>query len=254
MKIFAIIQARKNSLRFKNKVLSRLCELTTLEHVIIRTLRCKLVDVTVIATTERKENDEIAQIGKKWGIEVFRGSEEPLTRFFEVARIYRPEHVIRIKADCPALDSEVVDIAITSHLFKNAHYTTNTLQRTYPLGYDVEIFSYKALEWFYLNSLHPVEREHISLKFEKFCPFPVNHLKCRENFFGLRLTIDYKEDYEVMKVLFENLYSETPFFGFKEVKKFFKECPEIFNLNFHISPNAGVLKDFAKCTQNLERE
>ena len=166
MKIFAIIQARKNSLRFKNKVLSRLCELTTLEHVIIRTLRCKLVDVTVIATTERKENDEIAQIGKKWGIEVFRGSEEPLTRFFEVARIYRPEHVIRIKADCPALDSEVVDIAITSHLFKNAHYTTNTLQRTYPLGYDVEIFSYKALEWLYLNSLHPVEREHISLKFE----------------------------------------------------------------------------------------
>ena len=211
MKILAIIQAGKDSLRFKNKVLSRLCEFVTLEHVIIRTLRCKLVDVTVIATTERKEDDEIAQIGNKWGIKVFRGSEESLTHFFEVARIYRPEHIIRIKADCSALDSKVVNIAITSHLFKNVYHITNTLQRTYPLGYDVEIFSYKALEWFYLDSLHLVKREHISLKFEKFCPFPVNNLKCREKFSGLRLTIDYKKDYEVMKILFENLYFEKIF-------------------------------------------
>ena len=65
MKILAIIQAGKDSLRFKNKVLSRLCEFVTLEHVIIRTLRYKLIDVTVIAITERKKDDEIAQIGNK---------------------------------------------------------------------------------------------------------------------------------------------------------------------------------------------
>jgi len=106
----------------------------------------------------------------------------------------------------------------------------------------MEIFSYKALEWFYLNSLHFVKREHISLKFEKFCSFPVNNLKSREKFSGLRLTIDYKKDYEVMKIFFENLYFEKILFSFKEVKKFFKEFPEIFNLNSHISPDAGVLK------------
>jgi len=110
MKILAIIQAEKDSSRFKNKVLSRLCEFITLEHVIIRTLRYKLVDVMIIATTERKEDDEIAQIDNKWEIKVFRGSEESLTHFFEVARIYRLEHIIRIKADCSALDSKVVNI------------------------------------------------------------------------------------------------------------------------------------------------
>ncbi|RLG10754.1 hypothetical protein DRN69_08620 [Candidatus Pacearchaeota archaeon] len=70
----------------------------------------------------------------------------------------------------------LIDEAINSHILKNAHYTTNTLQRTYPLGYDVEIFSYKVLKWLYFNSHHPVEREHISLKFANFCPFPINHI------------------------------------------------------------------------------
>ncbi|RLG10753.1 hypothetical protein DRN69_08615 [Candidatus Pacearchaeota archaeon] len=97
MKIFAIIQARKDSSRFPNKVLLKLCELTTLEHVIFRTLKCELIDNIILATTNRKEDDEIARIGKKWGIEVFRGSKEPLTRFFEVAQIYKPDHIIRIK-------------------------------------------------------------------------------------------------------------------------------------------------------------
>ena len=243
MKILAVIQAQRDSLRFKNKVLSRLCELTTLERVIIRTLRCKLVDVMVIATTERKEDDEIARIGKKWGIEVFRGSKEPLTRFYEVAKIYKPEHIIRIKADCPALDPMLIDEAISSHIFKNAHYTTNTLQRTYPLGYDVEIFSYNALEWLYFNSHHPVEREHISLKFVNFCPFPINRIVLKtyknNNLAHLRLTIDYKEDYKVMQILFDALYNKNPLFGLKEVKKFAETYPEIFEINSHIPAMQG---------------
>ena len=250
MKIFAIIQARRDSSRFPNKVLSQLCELTVLEHVIFRVLKCKLIDIIILATTDRKEDDEIARIGKKWEIEVFRGSKEPLTRFFEVAKIYKPEHIIRIKADCPALDPILIDEAISSHIFKNAHYTTNTLQRTYPLGYDVEIFSYNALEWLYFNSHHPVEREHISLKFINFCPFPINHIVLKtyknNNLSHLRLTIDYKEDYKVMQILFDALYNKNPLFGLKEVKKFAETYPEVFKINSHIPPNAGILKDLTK--------
>ncbi|GEM_PF-4387810 len=249
MKILAIIQARKDSSRFPNKVLSKLCGLTTLEHVIFRTLKCKLIDTIVLATPNRKEDDEIARTGKKWGIEVFRGSKEPLTRFYEVVKIYNPQHIIRIKADCPAIDPEVIDIAICSHLSKNAHYTTNTIYRSYPVGYDVEIFSYKALTWLHYNSHHPVEREHISLKFEKFCPFPINHfgLKTKNNnLASLRLTIDYKEDYKVMQILFNELYPKNPLFGLKEVKKFAEAHSEVFKINSHIPPNAGILKDFAK--------
>ena len=250
MKIFAIIQARKDSSRFPNKVLSQLCEFTALEHVIFRTFKCKLIDTTILATTNRKEDDKIAIIGKKWGIEVFRGSKEPLTRFFEVVQIYKPDHIIRIKADCPALDPMLIDEAINSHILKNAHYTTNTLQRTYPLGYDVEIFSYKALEWLYFSSHYPVEREHISLKFVNFCPFSINHIGLKtyknNNLTHLRLTIDYEEDYRVMQILFDALYPKNPLFGLKEVKKFAETYPEIFKINSHIPPNAGILKDLTK--------
>lgn len=250
MKIFAIIQARKDSSRFPNKVLSQLCELTVLEYVIFRTLKCKLIDIIILATTDRKEDDEIARIGKKWGIEVFRGSKEPLTRFYEVVRIYKPDHIIRIKADCPALDPMLIDEAISSHILKNAHYTTNTLQHTYPLGYDMEIFSYKALEWLYFNSYHPVEREHISLKFANFCPFSINHIVLKtyknDNPSHLRLTIDYKEDYKVMQILFDALYNKNPLFGLKEVKKFAETYLEIFEINSQIPANAGILKDLAK--------
>ena len=195
MCVLAIIQARVNSQRLPGKVLLPLGKYTVLEHVIFRTLQCPLIDKIVLATTTAPEDDEIETIGKKWNIEIFRGAKEPLTRFWEVATFYKASHIIRIKADCPAIDPKVVDLAVKAHLSSQADYTTNTLKRTYPVGYDVEILSFQVLKWLYENTSHPVEREHITLKLEKNCPFNTYHLLHSENFSYLRLTIDYPEDY-----------------------------------------------------------
>jgi spore coat polysaccharide biosynthesis protein SpsF len=248
MCVLAIIQARVNSQRLPGKVLLPLGKYTVLEHVIFRTLQCKLIDRIVLATTTASEDDEIETLGKKWNMEVFRGSKEPLTRFWEVATSYKASHIIRIKADCPAIDPKVVDFAIKAHLSSQADYTTNTLKRTYPVGYDVEILSFKALRWLYENSLHPVEREHITLKLEKFTSLKTYHLLSQENLNHLRLTIDYPEDYELMQLLFKHLYSKNSLFGLEEVKRFFSIFPEVAKINSYIPVNAGVLKDL-KCRE-----
>src|SRR3989338_126496 len=110
LKIVAIIQARMGSLRMPGKVLKPILGKPMLWHVVERVKRAKLINQVVVATSTNPEDKKIADFCKKNNIEVFRGSQnDVLDRYYQCAKKYHAKFIVRITADCPLIDSQLID-------------------------------------------------------------------------------------------------------------------------------------------------
>ncbi|MGA2404368.1 MAG: glycosyltransferase family protein [Syntrophobacteraceae bacterium] len=243
-KVLTIIQARKRSTRLPSKVLMDLGGKTALEHVIHRVSQSKLTSELIVATTVNRADLPIVKLCASMGVSVYCGCEEdPLERHYQAARLFGASHIVRIKADCPMIDPEIVDEAIGLHLASGADYTTNTVQRTYPAGQDVEILTNQTLRRVWQSAILFSEREHITIHIPKHPDsFKIFHLRFREDLSAKRLTMDYPEDYELLHIIFNNLYPGNPDFRMKDVLDFLSRNPEVERINAHISIDSGVQK------------
>ncbi len=109
----AIIQARMTSTRLPGKVLKEVLGKPLLWYQIERLRRVKEIEQIVLATTTNQDDDSIVEFCKKEGVSVYRGSEDDvLDRYYQAACMYHADPVMRITADCPLLDVEVVRTVI----------------------------------------------------------------------------------------------------------------------------------------------
>ncbi len=241
-KVLAIIQARLGSTRLPSKVLLDLAGKSTLEHVIERIGRCRRVTESMVATTINRRDLAIVKRCADLGVSVYCGCEEdPLERYYQATRLFGADHVIRIKADCPLIDPQIVDEAVRLHLESGADYTTNTLERTYPVGQDVEILTRETLERLWRTASLFSEREHITLYIAKHQDlFSIQHLKHDQDLSAKRWTMDNPEDYQLLRIIFENLYPVDPDFTMMDVLEFLSQEPELEELNAHIADDAGI--------------
>src|ERR1051326_1059183 len=124
--IVAIIQARMGSSRFPGKVLADLGGRPMLWHVVHRTKGATMLRDVVVATSDSPADDPIAQFCAAVAINCFRGSEnDVLDRFYQTARHYRADTVIRITADCPLIDPSVIDRVVQRFLEGDLDYVSN---------------------------------------------------------------------------------------------------------------------------------
>lgn len=243
-KVFSIIQARKGSTRLPSKVLLDLAGKTTLEHVIHRTRQSRLSSGIVVATTVNREDLPIVKLCAELGMSVYCGCEEdPLERYYQAARLFGADHVVRIKSDCPLIDPEIIDEAIDLHLSSGADYTGNTIKRSYPIGQDVEILSSATLVEVWRSARLHSEREHVTIYIPKHPDrFHIRHIEYREDLSSKRWTMDNPEDYELIRSIFEAIYPENPDFRMGDVLDFLSRNPDLERLNAHIPMDAGVKK------------
>lgn len=240
----AIIQARSNSTRLPKKVLMKLQDKTVLEHVINRVKESHLIDDIVVATTLNNDDIEIVKICSKNNIKVYCGSEDDvLDRFYQIAKILKPTNVIRITADCPVIDPKIIDMVIESHLSNSIDYTSNTIVPTFPDGLDIEVFKFYALEKAFFNATLLSEREHVTpyIRNNKDIFTDLN-VKNKINYSNKRWTLDNKEDFEFLSIIYENLYHKNNLFGFSEILDFLEKNPEIEKINSSIERNEGYKK------------
>ena len=163
MNVLAIIQARMGSTRLPGKVLLSLEGKTVIEHVVERVKCAKLVDEVIVATSININNLPLIRVCAEKNIRVFCGSEEDvLDRFFQLAKLLVPAHIVRITADCPVIDPAIIDKIIATHFLENADYTSNTIDETYPDGLVIEIFTYKSLTQAWNEASLSSEREHVT--------------------------------------------------------------------------------------------
>ena len=146
-KVLAIIQARMGSTRLPGKVLKKINNISLIEILLKRLEKSRLINKTIIATSTNKENDELVSAVRRLGIEVFRGSEnDVLRRYYDAAKLYNFNTIVRITGDCPIIDPNIVDDVISLYQKSNVDYASNTEPPTFPDGLDVEVFSLNALK------------------------------------------------------------------------------------------------------------
>ena len=241
--IGCIIQARVGSSRLPGKVMMKIDdENTVLEYVIKQLSFCKLIDKKIIATTNLEQDNVIEEAAKKLGLEFFRGSSENvLDRYYECAKRFSVEHILRITSDCPLIDPEIVDRVIEEYLTKKYDYVSNTLIRTFPVGMDVEIFSFNILEKTWRNATLTSEKEHVTPYIRnKKGNFKLKNILNVEKMDHLRLTLDRTEDFNLIKKVIMKI-NKRPIV-MEDILDLFSKQPELVKINGHISPNEGMLK------------
>jgi spore coat polysaccharide biosynthesis protein SpsF (cytidylyltransferase family) len=242
LKNLAIIQARMSSTRLPGKVLLPLSDKPVLEHVIQRVKNCKLVDKVVVATTDHDSDNIIEDWCKKNNFEYYRGSlEDVLDRFYKVASQFKAENILRITADCPVIDSGIIDEVIEK--YHEGNFDFYGLSGEFPDGLDCTMFSFKALETAWKNSKLQSEREHVG-------PYMLNHpelfaiggYKKFKNLGHLRLTLDDPRDYQLLSTIFKKLYDIDNFFNHEMIINLLNESPELLKINSEIIRNEGYVK------------
>jgi len=115
--IVAIIQARMGSTRLPGKVLLDIVGKPMLWHIVNRLRYSKLINRIVVGTSINKKDDLIENFCKEYKIDFYRGSEEDvLDRYYQTAKVFEANIIIRITADCPLIDPEIVDLVIKNHI------------------------------------------------------------------------------------------------------------------------------------------
>ncbi|ARW08609.1 cytidylyltransferase domain-containing protein [Bacillus atrophaeus] len=238
MKVTAIIQARMGSSRLPGKVLKKVLNRPLLEYQIERIKRAALIDDIVIATTTNAIDKPIVELSKRLSLTYYCGSEnDVLSRYYEAAKISNAETVVRLTSDCPIIDYRVIDKVIKCYLDSNGQYdyVSNTLQRTYPRGMDIEVFSASSLEKAYLESSLDYEREHVT-PFIYLNPdrFNLANITYTENQKQHRWTVDTPEDFLLISKIIEKLYPAKPDFSLEDTLSLLNTFPEWSLLNARI--------------------
>lgn len=239
MKIVAIIQARMGSTRLPGKIMKEVVSKPLLEYQIAQVRRSKTIDQIVIATTAKDIEQPIIDLCKRMSVDYYRGPEEDvLSRYYQAACCYGAETVVRLTSDCPLVDPAVIDEVITAFLSHSAgyDYVSNTIERSYPRGYDVEVFSMKVLEQAYKEAGSAAEREHVTTYMYRHPEvFRVGQVKRTPDLSAYRLTVDTEEDFELMaRVITALCKKSVEWFTLGDVVSILQEHPEWILINAHI--------------------
>jgi glutamate-1-semialdehyde aminotransferase/spore coat polysaccharide biosynthesis protein SpsF (cytidylyltransferase family) len=237
--VLAIIQARYNSTRFPGKVIQKIENKTILEILIQRLSKSKYISKIIVACSKNPKDKTILDICKKLGVNYFTGSEnDVLDRFYKAAKKYKGANIVRITADCPLLDYQIVDDVISNFFLKKVDYASNVHPPTFPDGLDVEVFKFSALKEAYTKTGQSSEREHVTpfiinnKKFKKF------NLKNYKDYSFLRLTLDEKEDFILIKKIIKNFKNNLNF-NLKNILNLYKKKKNFFLINNHLTRNEG---------------
>ena len=237
-KVSIIIQARTDSERFPNKVLELINSKPLLSHVISR---CKKTPYSVIVSTTNREIDKpILEISKKHDVPYFCGStNDVLDRFYQTAKKFSIDVIIRVTADCPLIDPQEIEKVVKPIIMKNFDYA-GLDENTYPDGFDCEAFTFNTLEKTWKNSKLQSEHEHVSPYMKNpdnvfkriFIPF-------KKNFSNLRFSVDHQEDLMLIQKIIDKLNEN---FSIDDVLEILNENPELKKINSMHTRNEGYRK------------
>lgn len=234
--ICAIIQARMGSTRLPGKILKKVNGMTLLEYQVHRIKKAQLLNRIIIATTNLNRDNKIEKLCAKRKIECFRGSQNNvLDRYYQCAKMVKADIIVRLTADCPLVDPEIIDKTIKLFLQKKPDYCSNTIppeSSRYPDGSDVEVFSMKALRKAWKEVKNVSDEEHVTFYLWKNNrKFTTIQLKNTSDWSPYRFTIDYPEDFAVVKFIIEELISRNSFGHLPEIIDILRDNPQIKNLN-----------------------
>tara|TARA_B100000941_G_scaffold157700_1_gene111996 strand:+ start:10239 stop:12269 length:2031 start_codon:yes stop_codon:yes gene_type:complete len=240
MKIVALVQARMGSVRLPGKVLKSIVGKPMIEILLDRLSNSVELDQIIVATSTDRKNDLLHKKVEQLGYACFRGSEKNvLNRYYESAKFYKADAVLRITGDCPLVDPRLVDECIKG--FKNSavDYFSNIEPPSYPDGLDVEVFTFEALRLADKESSSDFDKEHVTTFIRNSDKFTKSSLTNKEDLSHLRWSVDEQEDLEMISDIFE-FFHPNILFDWTDVIKLLESAPNLIK-NSHIRNNQGAL-------------
>ncbi len=227
--ILAILQGRLSSRRLPGKVLRPILGRPMIVQQIERLRRCRFLDGLVVATSNDQSDDTIAATCADEDLPCVRGPlNNVLARFCKVVEQYRPDHVVRLTADCPLADWDVIDALIQRHLDTDADYSTNALQRTFPKGLDCEVIRADVLRRINEETRSPFDREHVTpFVYRDASGYSISHLTQDRDTSFLRWTVDLPSDFTFATKIYEHLYPDNSSFTSADVLDLLQRQPEL---------------------------
>lgn len=230
--ILAILQARLSSSRLPGKVLLPLAGAPMILRQVERVRRAARIDRLVVATSDRPDDDRLAQALSGAGVEVYRGPlDDVLARFVGALDALPADHVVRLTGDCPLIDPDLIDATIELHLRTGADYSQNRLvDKGFPKGQDVEIITAAALRRAAAEASTPEEHEHVTWGVWNHPEvYKVERLEPPEDQGQVRWTVDRPDDYEFVSAVYDALYPANPAFGSDDIRAFVRSRPALAN-------------------------
>ncbi|MDZ4713437.1 MAG: glycosyltransferase family protein [bacterium] len=241
-KIVACIEARMGSSRLPGKVLMEIDGKPTLQILIERLEKLKLIDQIIIAATTNPLDEKIEELGEELGIFVYRGSEDDvLGRVVNAVEAVSGDIIVEITGDCTLMDPEVVESVIKKYLEGGYDYVTNIgyvdeQVREIPIGMDVRVFSYNDLKQISELTNDPEDREHVSLYFfrdgknkYRLYNLPVPEKWKRD--YKVRIALDTKEDFEFIKNVYTGLSKQKENFNLEDILNFLDDNKNLLEIN-----------------------
>ena len=232
--VVAIVQARMGSSRFIGKTLKKLPEKngkSILEHIINRVRKSNIINEIIVVTSDHDVDYQIVELCHKIKVKVFRGSEDDvLSRFIKCQDLVSNINcIVRLTADNPFIDFEIIDKCISSHFSVAADYSKST---GLPLGTNIEIINKSTLDIVDQLAKNHIDRENVT-SFINSNPklFAVNYINYNMNSLNLRLTIDYPSDYTFACVLYDKIYRFNENFVLNDVLDYVSKNPSVTEIN-----------------------
>ena len=257
-RVIAIIQGRMSSSRLQGKILADIAGQPMLQRVFMRTSRAAAVTETIFATTTDASDDPVAEYCDFSGIPVTRGSQfDVLDRYYQTAKGAKADVVVRITADCPVIDPALIDEVVRTVTSGQSSvdsvqfdFACNRLpppfQRTYPIGLDVEVCTFVALERAWKEAKEPQHREHTMPYFYEGVKlitenrslqtgtsprgFRIALLNHTTDFGDYRWTVDTPEDLEFMRQVYSRFDGRDDF-TWKDVLDLVHNEPKLMEIN-----------------------
>ena len=200
-----IIQARMGSSRLPGKVLKEIDGRPMLDWVVTRARRAETVDEVAVATTTDAADDPIAVFCEARQVPVYRGDVfDVLDRYYQAALAFQADIVVRLTADCPLIDPQMIDLTVQRLLQTGADFAANRLpppfKRTFPIGLDTEVCSFAALQRAWQEAELKYQREHVMpYLYDQPGRFKVEVVDHREDQGAQRWTVDTLQDLEFVR-------------------------------------------------------
>lgn len=233
--VTAIIQARRGSKRLSAKVLADICGVPMLMHIVNRVKCSKRVTDIVVATTGEPIDDSIEEFCKSEKIMCFRGSElNVLERYYEAAKVVGSEIVVRLTGDNPLVEPSFIDICTDKLVDENLDYISVS---GCPLGCGVEVFTVESLEEAFFSAKEIYQQEHVTPYIydnPKLFTFSSYTPDAKYIAPDLRLTVDEKQDLELMNLIYKKFYKKGTIIALPEVIEYLRQNIHISEINKNI--------------------
>lgn len=234
-KVVAVIQVRMGSTRLPKKVQLPMHGKTAMEWMKYRLSFCTEIDQVVVSTADTEENDPIEEMAQELALPCYRGSEHDLVdRLYQTAQVFDAGAIVRITADCPLVDPDIIDALVRIYRQDEEAYDhiTNNFPPSYPHGLDAEVMPIRTLQHLHDTVTSPLYREWLTTTIlEHPESYRIYNMSLGTDMTHIRITVDYQEDLTLLDRVFSLLHTDGHIFGYKEIIFLFDEQPELLRIN-----------------------